>query len=134
MKGWCGRCSHWRGLMFLGPNQPGTIFLDLALVGPDPGAMGLFHAYETTSAHLCHSTATFPLCLLLFLLFLLPDISLSPSTSMFHVQHACQHSCPSCLKGGHGHDNLSRGMSAHGCVTNIMLSTSPQERRAASRE
>lgn len=42
------------------PNQPGIIFLELGLCWASPGLSCSVSAYETTSAHLCHSTATGP--------------------------------------------------------------------------
>lgn len=42
------------------PNQPGIIFLELGLCWASPGLSCSVSAYETTSAHLCHSTATEP--------------------------------------------------------------------------
>lgn len=66
MRGRCGKCCHWRGLMFLRPNQQDYF------PGSGSGSVmvptGLSHAYETTFAHLCHFTTTFPPCLLFLLL------------------------------------------------------------------
>lgn len=71
----------------IAPNQPGIIFLELGLRRASLGLSCSVSAYETTSAHLCHSKATGPPIPLLFLL-LLPPLSPGPSpSSLFQMQN-----------------------------------------------
>ena len=84
------------------PNQPGIIFLELGLSRASPGLCCSVPAYETTSAHLCHSTATGNMTppppsfsLLLFLLLSFPPLSSGSSpSSLFQMQSKHQASPP----------------------------------------